>query len=449
MPTLGELLITGGVCTRQQVEDALRNQVILGGLLGTNLMELGYLDEQTLAKYLSKQHNLPCMYGDDIHPDPLALVLLPPDMVERLNMIPFLLEGKRLQMLCVSPNDLRALDEAFFATGLRPDPIVVPELRFWQLLRKLYGVDRHLRYVALNTSDFLSGMLSDRAAPANRAAPAGAELIDQAAFDKLYQRRDGFPDSQPPATEPPEATEPADASAPAPALPMLDESDLELFEEPPGPAEAGPPGGIERRVWLALDGPTGRRAEDARLAERAAAPPSMPPAPEEPDETLDLATATERLAQAPHRQAIAAGVLGLARRSFKRAMLFTLHRDMAIGWEARGLGPEATAFRSLVVPLSAPSVFQLVVESRSHYMGALARTPLNVQFLRATGKQVPLSACVLPISVRGRVVNLFYGDNGHKAHCPHDIGELLILAQRMGPAYEELFHRCRPVVLGG
>ncbi|HSA24506.1 MAG TPA: hypothetical protein P5076_23800, partial [Myxococcota bacterium] len=262
MPTLGELLIEGRVCTRQQVEDALRNQVILGGMLGTNLMELGYLDEPTLAKYLSRQLNLPCMYGDDIQPDPLALVLMPPDAVERLNMIPFLLEGKRLQMLCVAPNDLRALDEAEFITGLRPDPIVVPELRFWQLLRKLYGVDRHLRYVALNTSDFMAGMLSDRSEPAARAKPAGAELIDQAEFDKLYQRRDGFPVSRPPEPEP--APSPGQASTPAPAadLPMLEASDLELFEEPPAPAEPGPPGGIERRVWLALDGPAGRRADD-------------------------------------------------------------------------------------------------------------------------------------------------------------------------------------------
>jgi hypothetical protein len=56
---------------------------------------------------------------------------------------------------------------------------------------------------------------------------------------------------------------------------------------------------------------------------------------------------------------------------------------------------------------------------------------------------VPLSVCVLPVLVRGRVVNLFYGDNGHKAHCPNDIGELLILSQRVSRAYEDLFQRIR------
>ncbi len=435
MPTLGELLIAGGVCTRQQIEDALRNQVILGGQLGTNLIELGYLDEETLARHLSRQHNLPCLFGEDIHPDPLALVLLPPDAVERLNAIPYLLEAKKLQVLCVAPNDLRALDEVAFITGFRPDPIVVPELRFWRLLRELYGVERHLRYVALDSTDFLSGMLADREAPAARPAPApaGAELMDQAEFDRLYQRRDGFPDSRPPATPPPE-------------LPMLEAEDLELLEEPPAPP--GPPGGIERRVWMALDGRVGRRAEDARVADRAAAPPSMPPAAA-PDEVLDLPTASHRLLEAPSRQAIAAAVLGLARQRFKRAMLFTVHRDTAIGWEASGLALDPRAFRSLVIPLGAPSVFQLVAQSSSHFLGALARTPHNIEFLRVTGKQVPRSACVLPVSVRGRVVNLFYGDNGHRAHCPNDIGELLILAQRVGPAYEALFHRSRPVILGG
>jgi hypothetical protein len=431
MPTLGELLERDGVCTRQQIEDAVRNQVILGGRLGTNLLELGYLDEPTLAKYLSRLHNVPCMHGEPIQPDPAALELLPRAEVERLNVIPFVKESKRLQVLCLAPGDLRGLDEAAFISGLKIDPIVVPEVRFWQLLRQLYGIERHLRFVALDTVDFMSRVLEDRA-PGAAPPPAPAEeLISEEQFARLYHRRDGFPDTQPPP--------PAGTDSP---LPLLTDADLELVEEEPATA----PGGIDRRVWLAVDGQHDRRAEDARLLERVAAPPSMPPGPagpDEEDETLDLAQARLRLAGATDRQGIAAAVLGLARGRFRRAMLFTVHRGTAIGWEARGLSLAPEAFRSLVLPLELPSVFQLVAESGSHYLGGLARTPTNVQFLRLTGREVPLSATVLPILVRGRVVNLFYGDAGHRAHCPSDIGDLLILAQQVSRAYEAIFQRIR------
>ena len=63
--------------------------------------------------------------------------------------------------------------------------------------------------------------------------------------------------------------------------------------------------------------------------------------------------------------------------------------------------------------------------------------------MRATGKQVPLSAFLLPVLVRGRVVNILYCDNGHKAHCPSDISDLLILSQRITRSYETLFEQKR------
>ncbi|MBW1871983.1 MAG: general secretion pathway protein GspE, partial [Deltaproteobacteria bacterium] len=56
MQSLGSLLIADGVCSVQQIEDAIQNQVILGGRMGTNLVELGVIDEETLAHYLSRQH---------------------------------------------------------------------------------------------------------------------------------------------------------------------------------------------------------------------------------------------------------------------------------------------------------------------------------------------------------------------------------------------------------
>ena len=41
---LGTALVKEGVITPEQLEEALKAQVIFGGKLGTNLIELGYLD---------------------------------------------------------------------------------------------------------------------------------------------------------------------------------------------------------------------------------------------------------------------------------------------------------------------------------------------------------------------------------------------------------------------
>jgi hypothetical protein len=420
------MLVKDGICTHQQIEDAVRNQVIMGGRIGTNLVELGVLDEETLARYLSRIHELPAMSGENIQPEERALSRMPPEVVDRLNIIPFIIESKRIQVLCIDPRDVKALDEVAFITGLTPDPIVVPEIRFWQLLRDFYGIEREMRFVALDTRDYLEGSYGSEAAPARPSV--GEDLIGEESFIKLYQRRDGFP----------QVSRPGRPSAPPEEMPLLTDEDLEVIKE-----EAGPPGKIERRVWWPTTVEDGRRREDRALADRAAAAPSKPPEEEADDRPLDLTEATRLLSEVSERNAIARTVLRFARSDFKRCMLFTINRGMALGWDAIGEGLDRWAFRSIMIPLEAPSVFQLVVSARAHYLGGIQKTKTNIEFLRATGKQVPLSAFLLPVLVRGRVVNILYCDNGHKSHCHSDISDLLILAQRITRSYESLFEQKR------
>jgi len=264
MPSIGELLVGDQVCTLQQIEDAVRNQVIMGGRIGTNLVELGVLDEETLARYLSRIHELPAMSGENIQPEENALERIPPEVVDRLNIIPFILEPKRIQVLCVDRRDVKALDEVAFITGLTPDPIVVPEIRFWQLLRYLYGIEREMRFVALDTRDYLEGSYGFEETPVQPSV--SEDLIGEDSFIKLYQRRDGFPQ----VSKSDEPGSPGSSSVPPPKMPLLTSEDLEKIEDEPGP-----PGEIERRVWQPMLMEGGRRREDQVLAEKAAAPRSL------------------------------------------------------------------------------------------------------------------------------------------------------------------------------
>ena len=50
---------------------------------------------------------------------------------------------------------------------------------------------------------------------------------------------------------------------------------------------------------------------------------------------------------------------------------------------------------------------------------------------------------VVPILHRGRVSHMLYLDNGHKKQAPTDMGEMLILTQRIGQTVEALVERKR------
>ena len=52
---LGEMLLENGEVTRQQLDEALEIQKKEGGLLGIILVNLGFINEQSLVKYLAIQ----------------------------------------------------------------------------------------------------------------------------------------------------------------------------------------------------------------------------------------------------------------------------------------------------------------------------------------------------------------------------------------------------------
>ncbi|HPA73394.1 MAG: hypothetical protein KBA61_12730 [Spirochaetes bacterium] len=54
-PLLGELLIENHVITHDQLDKAVEVQQREGGLIGIILVNLGFIDEKTLVKYLAVQ----------------------------------------------------------------------------------------------------------------------------------------------------------------------------------------------------------------------------------------------------------------------------------------------------------------------------------------------------------------------------------------------------------
>src|SRR5580692_1342397 len=56
---LGTLLLRNAAIGLSQLEAALRNQVLYGGRLGTNLVELGFLDLELLSSYLAELSGFP------------------------------------------------------------------------------------------------------------------------------------------------------------------------------------------------------------------------------------------------------------------------------------------------------------------------------------------------------------------------------------------------------
>jgi len=63
VPRLGEILVHLQLISDAQLHEGLQAQVLYGGRLGTNLVELGHLTLDDLAKALARRHRLPAALG--------------------------------------------------------------------------------------------------------------------------------------------------------------------------------------------------------------------------------------------------------------------------------------------------------------------------------------------------------------------------------------------------
>jgi len=146
-PKLGALLVKEGLITQKQLDEALKTQVIYGGRLGTNLVELGYLDEEALAYFLSEHLEVPYAHPKTLlEIDPKIIALIPRTMAEKYKILPFSVKRKRLRMIMIDPLDLETIRELSFITGFIIEPMVTPEAQLLEALEKYYGIPRVTRY---------------------------------------------------------------------------------------------------------------------------------------------------------------------------------------------------------------------------------------------------------------------------------------------------------------
>jgi hypothetical protein len=439
MSKLGQILVGMNACSAARLREALDAQVLLGGRLGTNLLDLDAVAEEALARALARQHGVRALHGD-LRPQPEALALLRPAVADRAGVVPYQVAALRLTILCPDPRDVRTLDEIAFATGKIVEPIVVPEARLWSLLRAHYGAERPQRGL-----DAGARWRSSAAAPnvEESAAVRVPDLMDEADFQALYSERAPLAGDVPVravALPPPPAPTPAPARAPA--VP-----ERAAQTPPPLPRRAGAPAALAAPFEGALV-TSGEVLASLEEEARAAAPKAdravaLAPAAEVAA-PLSYGAAVSLLAGVADRGEIARVVLRYARSRFRRALLLTVHGRGADGWEGIGEGLTPQIVARVHVSLDGPGVVRTVVETRAHFLGPLPKTDANVALLRALAGGAPKSAFAMPILGRGRVVNVLYADGGRGDHLnPDGVGELLILAAKIAQSYDALLARAR------
>ncbi len=146
---LGEALIKETIITRDQLKKALERQVIFGGRIGSNIIELGFVKEQDMLSFLGSFFKVPAVKIADLSAiDPEVIACITAETADKYKMLPFKKDRNRLHAAMLDPRSMSSVDEIRFLLGLDIVPYAITELRLLYCLEKYYDIKRDLRYIS-------------------------------------------------------------------------------------------------------------------------------------------------------------------------------------------------------------------------------------------------------------------------------------------------------------
>jgi type IV pilus assembly protein PilB len=136
---IGELLVAERMITRDQLEQALREQKNSGTKLGYNLVKLGFIQETELTKMLARQYKMPAVDLSKFELDPRIAKLVPGDLAVRHQVLPLKRDGRTLTVALADPTNLGVLDDLKFITRYDIFPVLAGEYTLRTVIERHYG----------------------------------------------------------------------------------------------------------------------------------------------------------------------------------------------------------------------------------------------------------------------------------------------------------------------
>jgi len=136
---LGDLLVKEKIITTEQLEQANKVQKEQSCRLGSALVKLGFLSDEDVTNFLSRQYGVPAINLSYFEIDPAVVKLIPFETAKRYQILPLSRVGASLTIAMVDPTNVFAMDDIKFMTGFNIEPVVASESSILAGIDKAYG----------------------------------------------------------------------------------------------------------------------------------------------------------------------------------------------------------------------------------------------------------------------------------------------------------------------
>jgi DNA-binding response OmpR family regulator len=134
---LGQVLVSTGLITEDQLSEALRQHLQTGRRLGQTLIDMNLISSQDVGRMLEKKLKVPYFSLKGWTPDPAIFHLFNAEFIFHHRAVPIGVSEGSVRIAMCDPFDLKTLDTIERITGLKPVPYLALEDEFEQFLESL------------------------------------------------------------------------------------------------------------------------------------------------------------------------------------------------------------------------------------------------------------------------------------------------------------------------
>ena len=143
----GEILLTSGLLTKENLDKALERQKASGKRLGELLVEMGFLTEEDIARTISIQLGIPCVDCSSAVVEPEAIEAVPEKLAEKYTVLPLSVEGKILTLVMADPLNFEAIKDIQFASGKNIRPAAGNSREIKKAIQRYYHISAPLQEI--------------------------------------------------------------------------------------------------------------------------------------------------------------------------------------------------------------------------------------------------------------------------------------------------------------
>ncbi|MCK5193499.1 MAG: Flp pilus assembly complex ATPase component TadA, partial [Desulfobulbaceae bacterium] len=129
-----------GQILTSQLDEAIAIQKKTGQRLGSILIRLGYIEDDTIVKVLSRIHNYPAVDIAKEPPNPQVFKTVPFDVVKKYCALPLRVTGKTLQVTMAEPTDTAAVEQLQTEVKMALSVCVSGEREILEAYKKYYKI---------------------------------------------------------------------------------------------------------------------------------------------------------------------------------------------------------------------------------------------------------------------------------------------------------------------